>query len=253
MAKGNVLLIAGSKVEDMEVDNFEFSFRLTTPFETLVMAAKSAEDRDSWKIELERAINYAQFALRGYMIKKGKSFLEGSPRKFFVFWNNILSFHADHEHTAMTQWAIEFSMDTAVSADDTKLMITVSDSLESVRIQFEKRNADEYPVWKEALLDTADKFNKIKGEEIAAVEKVLEDATMNGNLQLRPETGGDDWPEYLVALTDTALVIIEQVNDEEHFKIIEEHTLRPDCTVKQTLLKACSFQFATDNKILHFA
>ena len=72
-------------------------------------------------------------------------------------------------------------------------------------------------------------------------------------MQLRPETGGDDWPEYLVALTDTALVIIEQVNDEEHFKIIEEHTLRPDCTVKQTLLKACSFQFATDNKILHFA
>ena len=82
----------------------------------------------------------------------------------------------------MTQWAIEFSMDTNVSADDSKLLITVSDSMESVRIQFEKRNADEYPIWKDALLDTADKFNKIKGEEIAAVEKVLEEATMNGNV-----------------------------------------------------------------------
>jgi hypothetical protein len=125
MAKGNVLLIAGSTVENMDVENFEFSFRLTTPFETLVMAAKSAEDRESWKVEIERAINYAQYALRGYMIKKGKSFLEGteltccdkfsprlfhsnspavlmvflvisyvlgSPRKFFVFWNNILRF-----------------------------------------------------------------------------------------------------------------------------------------------------------------
>lgn len=95
---------------------------------------------------------------------------------------NTISFHADHEHTAMTQWAIEFSMDTNVSADDSKLLITVSDSMESVRIQFEKRNADEYPIWKDALLDTADKFNKIKGEEIAAVEKVLEEATMNGNV-----------------------------------------------------------------------
>lgn len=74
-------------------------------------------------------------------------------------------------------------------------------------------------------------------------------------MQLRPETGGDDWPNYLVALTGSALVIIEQeqVNDDEHFKIIEEHILRPDCTVKQTLLKAFSFQFATVNTILHFA
>jgi hypothetical protein len=72
-------------------------------------------------------------------------------------------------------------------------------------------------------------------------------------LQLRPETGGDDWPEYLVALTESALVIIEQVNDEEHFKIIEEYILRPECNVKQTLLKTCSFQFATAHEILHFA
>ena len=82
----------------------------------------------------------------------------------------------------MTQWAIEFSMDTAVLADDSKLMIKVSDSLESVRIQFEKRNAEDYPVWKEALLGTADKFNEIKAEEIAAVEKVLEEAIMNGQV-----------------------------------------------------------------------
>lgn len=92
MAKGNILLIADSRVEDTKVDGFEFAFRLTTPFESLVMAAKSNEDREAWKFDLSRAIDYAQFALRGYMIKKGRSFLEGSPRKFFVLWNNILRF-----------------------------------------------------------------------------------------------------------------------------------------------------------------
>ena len=56
-----------------------------------------------------------------------------------------------------------------------------------------------------------------------------------------------------MALTESALVIIEQVNDEEHFKIIEEYILRPECNVKQTLLKTCSFQFATAHEILHFA
>jgi len=90
MAKGNLLLVGDSKVEDWVLDEFEFAFCLTTPFETLVLAAKSDEDRKSWKNCIEQAINYAQYALKGYMIKKGRSFLEGSPRKFFVLWQNIL-------------------------------------------------------------------------------------------------------------------------------------------------------------------
>ena len=56
-----------------------------------------------------------------------------------------------------------------------------------------------------------------------------------------------------MALTDTALVIIQSVDGDDHFKIVEEHHLRPECTVKQTLLKTFSFQFVTLNKILHFA
>jgi hypothetical protein len=93
-----------------------------------------------------------------------------------------LSFHADHEHTTMTQWALELTIDTKIECNDTKSTLTVSDGVESVIIQFEKRNLDEYPVWKDALLQSVDKFNLVQEEEMAAVEKVLEEATMNGNV-----------------------------------------------------------------------
>eukprot|EP00597_Dinobryon_sp_UTEXLB2267_P007341 CAMPEP_0170089210 /NCGR_PEP_ID=MMETSP0019_2-20121128/23327_1 /TAXON_ID=98059 /ORGANISM="Dinobryon sp., Strain UTEXLB2267" /LENGTH=74 /DNA_ID=CAMNT_0010307911 /DNA_START=44 /DNA_END=265 /DNA_ORIENTATION=- len=74
----------------------------------------------------------------------------------------------------MTQWALELSIDTKIEYNDSKTLLSVSDGLESVIIQFEKRNAEEYPVWKDALLQSVDKFNLVKEEEMAAVEKVLE-------------------------------------------------------------------------------
>lgn len=70
---------------------------------------------------------------------------------------------------------------------------------------------------------------------------------------MRPIVGGESWPQYLVALTETALTIILPLEEGEHFKIEEEHVLRPDCTVKLTTLKEYSFQFTTVNRILHFA
>lgn len=82
----------------------------------------------------------------------------------------------------MTQWALELSIDTKIEFNDAKTLLSVSDGLESVIIQFEKRNLEEYPVWKDALLQSVDKFNLVKEEEMAAVEKVLEEATMNGNV-----------------------------------------------------------------------
>ena len=82
----------------------------------------------------------------------------------------------------MTQWALELSIDTVIEHNDDKLLLGITDGLESVKIQFEKRNAEEYPIWKEALLAAVDKFNKEKEEEMAAVEKVLEEASMNGNV-----------------------------------------------------------------------
>lgn len=90
MPKGNILLVADSTIEDFKVEGFDYAFKLKTPFESLVLAAKSDDDRVSWKRVIREAIDFAQYALRGYMKKKGKTFLEGSPRKFFILWNNIL-------------------------------------------------------------------------------------------------------------------------------------------------------------------
>lgn len=183
--QGNLLLIAGSTVEYYKIDKidqFEFAIIVSTPFQSVVLAAKTKDDMASWKYAISHAIDFAQTALRGYMIKKGSSFLEGSPRKFFVLWNDVLSFHADHEHTAMTQWSIEIDRETILKADDFKLLLYVSDGLENVTIQFEKKSANEYLIWKEAILDNITKFNKVFEQEMFEVEQALEAAITNGQV-----------------------------------------------------------------------
>jgi hypothetical protein len=54
--KGNLLLVGDSDVSDRDVEGFPFSFELSTPFESLVLAAKSAEERASWKFAVSKAV-----------------------------------------------------------------------------------------------------------------------------------------------------------------------------------------------------
>lgn len=80
---------------------------------------------------------------------------------------------------------MELSIDTSIEYNDEKMIISVSDGIERVDIKFEKdRNAEEYPVWRDALLENVEKFNKVKEEEMSAVEKVLEEASMNGYVRV---------------------------------------------------------------------
>jgi hypothetical protein len=71
-----------------------------------------------------------------------------------------------------------------VKFQDEKMLIHVSDGMdmESVTIQFEKRNASEYVVWKNALKENVASFVKIKELEMIAVQKELEEAEISGEV-----------------------------------------------------------------------
>lgn len=237
---------------DEKIPSVNFAFKLTTPFESIVLAATTAEDRAAWKFAISNAIEFAQYSLRGYMIKKG-SYLEGSPRKFFVLHNSILSMHQDHEHTAVSQWAIEITEETEIIAKDDKLQIKVSEGYESVKMVFDKKNANEYIKWKEALFEHITRFTKMKEKEMAEVDAVLDKASINGNLQIRPAEGGDVWPEYQVALTETSLVLIQSFDDGNHFKVTDTFIITKDCKCIETHLKQFAFQVVTAERILHCA
>lgn len=247
--KGNLLIVGDSELKDREIEGFEFAFEVSTPFESLVLAARSAEDRAAWKYSISKSIEFARFSLRGYMIKKG-TFLEGSPRKFFVLHNNRLSFHADHEHTALTQWSIDISDKTVMKVlDDKKMIIGVSDGVENVVIQFEARNAADYPVWKEALAENIAKFCELKAAEMTEVEDILETAGLNGQMEVR-NADNDTWTEHLVALTDTTLYVIESYEDGNFFRVTDSFVFQSDSNVVATTLKEASFEVVTAEKIL---
>jgi hypothetical protein len=127
-AKGDLLLTAEATVEESSLPGKPFCIMITTPFHTLVVAAKDPEERDAWRVAIEKSIMVARNSIRGYITKKGSLADGGKSRKFFILHEAAITWHKDHEHTQDIQGMIKLAADTSVVYNDETLKINLTDS-----------------------------------------------------------------------------------------------------------------------------
>lgn len=258
--KGDLLLVEAA-VDDESMSGLPFGLRITTPFETMLLAAKSDEDRAAWKAAINRAINASRRTLRGYMLRKTKGSmmdfkLKSSAMKFFVLHGHILTIHPDHENTATVLESITLSHHATLKNQDDKLKLTISENptSEPIIIQFEDRNKQEYVPWRETILAIIGRFKRDIEADEAALKEAMEKSAKIGNVVLRAD--GDVWKECKLLLTAADIIVIDKVDLGTPFsreKIMERERIHLDCSVFETTLRPFAFEIVTSNRILHVA
>ena len=237
--KGNLLLVESS-LEEEEVHGMPFSFRVTTPFESLLLAAKSEDDRSVWKAAINSAIQMAQRTLRGYMLRrvKGKSLLfGGTDRKFFVLLGNKLLMHPDHEQTTKILLTIELNAEANASFQDDKYKITITSGTENLIMQFEDRVRDEYPLWRDTITAIVARAQAIVACEEIALKEAVDSAAKAGIVFTR-QGNGDVWKEVKLVLTESEVLVIDKSvagSGPSRDRITERFLMHLDCSVFETV------------------
>lgn len=227
--KGNVLLVSDAKVtaENVEVTKQMmaksksgaektkfYGFRLSTPFESILFLTPMESERKSWMDALKDAIANAHASLRGYMMnRKSAMGWEKTSRKFWILHKDTLTYHKDHEHTKVDEFAYTIEDDTEIDPDDDKLKLKINDpkGKRVVTIQFEDRTAHEYPLWRDALLDVRDRHEIEEQEFQEHVEDVMSEAVQQDTLEVLGQDG--ELHSSTVAFTPTEVVIQEEEED----------------------------------------
>ena len=127
-AKGDLLLTAEATVEESSLPGKPYCIMITTPFHTLIVAAKDQEERDSWRVAIEKSIMIARNSIRGYITKKGTLADGGKSRRFFILHEAAITWHKDHEHTQDIQGMIKLAADTSMICNDDQCKINLTDS-----------------------------------------------------------------------------------------------------------------------------
>jgi hypothetical protein len=127
-AKGDLLLTPEATVEETSVPGKPFCVTITTPFHTLVIAAKDQEERVAWRKAVEDSILMARNSIRGYITKKGGLVDRGKTRKFFILHDAAITWHQDHEHTSSIQGMMKLTAETTIALNDEQHRITLTDT-----------------------------------------------------------------------------------------------------------------------------
>lgn len=92
---------------------------------------------------------------------------------------------------------------------------------------------------------------KLQHDSPAAAEAVP--FIKEGNLGMRPEQGGEVWPEILVRLFNSQLIVFEApaLDSSSPLKMIDSFDISPCCSVFSTNLGENTFELVTPNKVLH--
>lgn len=207
--KGDLLLVDDTKIVDEKpMDGYKFVFKVVTPFETIVMAAENEEERNSWKIALMKALELVQHSLRGYMITKGSSLLERTVRKFFVFHEQTLYVHKDHESTTSCIAFYKLTPKaTCVLNEKQQEIVVTDDKNQSINMVFEQRNIHEIMIWYEAM---SSKIQKMKNDtKVNEIRTNIEKASIKGILGVRPPNGGETWKSMFVSLVNNDVVLMQ--------------------------------------------
>ena len=128
-SKGDLLLTSEAVVENSSVPGKDYCLMITTPFHTLVLAAKDDAERVSWGMAIEKAIEVTRKSCRGYITKKGGIMDGGKSRKFFIMHEAAITWHKDHEHTSAIQGMLKLSADTAMDINDEQKKINLYDAI----------------------------------------------------------------------------------------------------------------------------
>lgn len=250
-AKGDLLLTAEAGVEESTMPGKPFCVTITTPFHTLIIAAKDAEEQLSWKTAIEQSILQARNSIRGYITKKGGLVDRGKTRKFFILHESAITWHQDHEHTSAIQGMMKMTPETSASFDDAKNTITLTDTVTnaSLGLRYDQNNR-EYAIWKDGISAILNKFAAVEKATVERIENAYENATKRGKLRMRPQKGGDVWDEYYFVLTASELLVMEK-NSEGQMEVIDLYEIHPNCSVFETNLGHYAFELVTSKKVLH--
>lgn len=250
-AKGDLLLTSEAVVENSSVPGKDFCLMITTPFHTLVLAAKDDAERSSWSQAIERAIEVTRQSCRGYVTKKGGIMDGGKSRKFFIMHEAAITWHKDHEHTSAIQGMFKLSADTSmeINEDQKKINLYDATSKSSLGLRFEDHEKDFY-MWKRSISKVLEKFAAAEEEAHRRIEHAYENATKRGKLRLRPAKGGDIWDEYYFVLTMNELLVMEK-NQEGQMEVMDVHDIHPSCSVFETNLGLYAFELVTSKRVLH--
>jgi hypothetical protein len=218
--KGNVLVVSDAKVRAENAISTKnvgdgnnkkfFGFRLTTPFESILFLSVSETDRALWVRAIQEAIDRAHQSLRGYMLKRTSAMgMERTTRKFWVLHKDTLTFHKDHENTKIDEFAYTITDHTEIDPDDDKWKIKINDEngKRVVTIQFEDRTHDQYPLWRDALLDIRDRHELEEKQYQEHIDQVMSEAVETGEMEVLGDDG--TWHSSTVAFTENEVVIQE--------------------------------------------
>eukprot|EP00602_Paraphysomonas_sp_CaronLab_P002567 CAMPEP_0185019052 /NCGR_PEP_ID=MMETSP1103-20130426/1667_1 /TAXON_ID=36769 /ORGANISM="Paraphysomonas bandaiensis, Strain Caron Lab Isolate" /LENGTH=968 /DNA_ID=CAMNT_0027549131 /DNA_START=36 /DNA_END=2942 /DNA_ORIENTATION=- len=250
-ARGDLLLTSEASVEESTMPGRPHCITITTPFHTLIVAAKDADERASWKGAIEESILQAKNSIRGYITKKGGLVDRGKSRKFFILHDAAITWHQDHEHTSAIQGMMKFTPDTTIVANDDKLSITLADTStnSTLGLRFDS-NSHEYNAWKKGIMNILNKYAADEKATVERIENAYANATKRGKLRMRPPKGGDVWDEYYFVLTANEILVMEK-NTDGQMEVIDLYEIHPNCSVFETNLGHYAFELVTSKKVLH--
>lgn len=247
--KGDLLLVDDTIISDEDIPGVKYAFKVVTPFETIILSADSKEEQNSWKLALMKSLDLIQNSFRGYMIKKGTSAIEPNARKFFVFHDNILYYHKDHEHTTSCQGYIRITPTTKFLYEEKLRQLTVFDDQTSITMIFEERNLHEMAIWSDAIGSKISKASSDKKK--LEVKANIEKSTLKGILGVRPPNGGDSWKSMFVSLVKNEIVMmtIDSTGSPQSIADVFVVTVKSACN--ETTLRSNSFEIVSPDRILH--
>jgi Ca2+-binding EF-hand superfamily protein len=148
--QGEMQITGDSSVEEEEkVDDQGYSFRVTTPWESMKLAAATVADRASWIKAVRAAIEANRKGFRGYQSRVGNLM---SSKKFFVLRPDMFTCHPDHLQVTKIEAMVNLNSRTKITGiNENKATFTVedgelSDPRYKFTVQFEK-SGDDFQEW----------------------------------------------------------------------------------------------------------
>jgi len=230
----------------------KYCFLVKTPFESILLAAKSNEERTQWKQAILESVNKYNSNILKCSINKitstSKEKVIGS-RKYFVFDRNsmMLQQYSDKESNDIED---TFNIDDSTTMDVLYKYKRLSlnnkneDSKKSIILQFNKFEEQEFILWHDCFQ------NIIETNRLNKVKQLLQSQSIgcikSGVLGMRSSIG--DWPQVELMLTND-YIIIRDINE----KILEWYSITSDTFIYETTFSAFSFEIVTVKKIIHFS
>lgn len=257
--RGNLLVCKEIVIEDTVIDISNHAFRVTTPFESILLIPKSIEDKISWKAAISQAVDLCRGSLRDYMVIDIKTMLGIKKKKhFFILFEDTISCYKDHENTAKPISVLHLSTSFRLETSDSTKMLKFYEKAgtQPMVVQFEKEST--YNSWKNAISIKCKKLlggyedgtEREQNDDDTGYLEILNNAKMTGMLGYRNSNQAEVWPVKKIVLTHGNELII--VNTSSLIESIEERVqLDADTQVVQTQLQQHSFQIVTFSKIIH--